>query len=337
VAGDGHLPTVYNYNFGVQRALPMNMVLDAAYVGSLSRHETELVPFNDAPFGSAWLPQNQDPTKCPNIAGCNLNGDNALPVSLYRPYVGYNGPAGNAQGVLYEFGGTANYNSLQISLNRRMSRRFQVGTAYTWSKALGVQSSTTVDGILPAADNWRNGMYGPLVFDRTQMLTVNYLFNLPDFAARSHNLDNVVGRTLLNGWQLSGITAISSGTPIYPTNSNSTSALYNISTGTGTISGAQLNREVTGSEDVPPRYVFTCAIRTKAEVIRWPSLTRPASLPLPKAAWAWIPVGTVCADRATTTGTCRCSRRFTWAKKNRATSSSAWKHLTPLTIPSGTR
>jgi hypothetical protein len=47
-------------------------------------------------------------------------------------------------------------------------------------------------------------------------------------------------------------------TPIYPTNAKSTSALYNSSTGTVTISGAQLSREVTGSEDMPPRYVFTC-------------------------------------------------------------------------------
>jgi hypothetical protein len=62
----------------------------------------------------------------------------------------------------------------------------------------------------------------------------------------------------VNPFFSAGITAISSGTPIYPTNSNSTSSLYNISAGTGTISGAQLNREVTGREDVPLRYVFTC-------------------------------------------------------------------------------
>ena len=256
VAGDGHLPTVYNYNFGVERALPFNLLFDAAYVGSLSRHETELVPFNDAPFGSAWLPQNQDPTKCPIISNCNLDGDNALPVNFYRPYIGYNGPAGGAQGMLYEFGGTANYNSLQVSLSRRFSRRLQIGGAYTWSKALGVQSSTTTNGILPPADNWREGMYGPLDFDRTQMVTVNYLFNLPDFAAKSSYLSNVVGRKLLNGWQLSGLAAISSGAPV--ASSNGDSPLYSISTGTTTIGGTQLNREVTGSEDVPPRYVFTC-------------------------------------------------------------------------------
>jgi hypothetical protein len=101
-------------------------------------------------------------------------------------------------------------------------------------------------------------MYGPLDFDRTQMLSLNYMFNLPDFAAKSRDLNNAVGRGLVNGWQLSGITAISSGAPIAPTATNSTSPMYSISTGTGTISGAQLNRQITGSEDVPPRYVFTC-------------------------------------------------------------------------------
>ena len=98
-------------------------------------------------------------------------------------------------------------------------------------------------------------MYGPLSFDHTQTLTVNYLFNLSDFATTLH-LNNTVGRVALNGWQLSGIISISSGAPI--ASSDGTSPLYSISTGTTTISGAQLNREVTGSEDVPPRYVFTC-------------------------------------------------------------------------------
>ena len=256
VSRDGHIPTVYNFNFGVQRQLPMNVLLDVAYVGSLSRHQTLLVPFNNAPFGSAWLPQNQDPTKCPNLATCNLNGDNALPVNFYRPYVGYGGPAANAQGVLYEFGGSANYNSLQVSANRRMSRTFQIGVAYTWSKALGVQSSTTANNVL--YQNLRQGMYGPLTFDRTQMLTINYLYNFPDLARKGTFLNNPVGRGALNGWQFSGLTAISSGPPVQTTGSNSTSAAYSVASGGSTISGAQLNRQVTGSEDTPPRFAFTC-------------------------------------------------------------------------------
>ena len=248
VAGDGHLPTVYNYNFGLQRQMPFSILLDASYVGSISRHQTQLVPWNDAQFGSAWQPQNQDPTKCPSIATCNLNGDNALPVNFYRPYIGYNGPGSSAQGVLYTFGGTANYNALQVSVNRRMSRVFQIGVAYTWSKALGVQSSTTTN--LPIYQDIRQGMYGPLSFDRTQSLTFNYLYNLPSGARKGSFLDNPFGRTVLNGWQLSGITSITSGNPGNVT--------YNIQSGSTTISGAQLNRQITGSEDVAPRPVFTC-------------------------------------------------------------------------------
>jgi len=254
VAGDGHLPTVYHYNFGMQRQLPLGILADVSYAGSQSRHGTLLVPFNDAPFGSAWLPQNQDPTKCPNISTCNLNGDNAQPVSFYRPYVGYNGSAGggsgsaaNAQGALYDFGASANYNALQASFNRRMSRTFQMGVAYTWSKALGVQSSTTN---LPMYTNLRQGMYGPLSFDRTQSLTINYLYNVPSGARKGTFLDNPVGRLVLEGWQVSGITSITGGAPANVT--------YSVSSGGSTVSGTQLNREITGSEDVAPRPVFTC-------------------------------------------------------------------------------
>lgn len=70
---------------------------------------------------------------------------------------------------LSTFGGTANYNALQAAFNRRIGRTFQVGVAYTWSKALGVQSSTTTNEPIP--NNIRQGMYGPLSFDRTQALT----------------------------------------------------------------------------------------------------------------------------------------------------------------------
>ena len=243
VSLDGHLPTVYNYNFGVQRQLPLNVLLDVSYVGSFSRHENMALPFNDAPFGSAWLPQNQDPTKA-----VNLNGDNALPVSMYRPYIGYNGPGSSAMGVLYEFGGTASYNALQVGINRRMSRTLQFGVGYTWSKALGIWSSTSSN--IPIPDNMRQGMYSPLSFDRTQSLVINYLYNVPDGARKGTFLNNVMGQTVLNGWQISGMTSVSSGAPV--------NATYNVSNGGATISGSQLNREITGSEDVSPRPVFTC-------------------------------------------------------------------------------
>jgi hypothetical protein len=133
---EGKIPTVYNYNLSVQHELPAHILLDVGYVGTQTRHGLARAPFNEAPFGSAWLPQNQDPTKpgCANISTCNLNGDNALPVDLLRPYAGYaGGGTAVAQsglgggGFIATFGASSNYNALQVSANRRMARDLTIG------------------------------------------------------------------------------------------------------------------------------------------------------------------------------------------------------------------
>ncbi len=83
---DGTLPRVYNHNVSVQPELPWKFLLDAGYVGTMTRHGLARYPFNEAAFGSAWLAANQDATKA-----ANLNGDNAMPVDFPRPYTGYAG------------------------------------------------------------------------------------------------------------------------------------------------------------------------------------------------------------------------------------------------------
>ena len=244
ISRDGHIPTVYNYSAGVQRELPLQILLDVSYVGSQSRHLITLIPFNDLPFGSAWLPQNQDPTLTPRF-----DGTTTLPASLYRPYPGILGPTTSNisnQGYITTFGGSANYNAMQIAVNRRAGRGLQIGMQYSWAKALGTASGTSGGntGIYPT--NVRNANYGPLTFDRTQSLTFNYIYNFPSVASRLSILNNRGGKLLVNGWQFSGLTSISSGAPV------------NVSYSVTGVSGALLNREITGSEDIGPRVVLTC-------------------------------------------------------------------------------
>src|SRR5207249_6335175 len=62
IAKDGKVPTTYNFNAGIQRELPLQILLDVSYVGTQSRHLTEFAPFNALPYGNAWLPENQDAT-----------------------------------------------------------------------------------------------------------------------------------------------------------------------------------------------------------------------------------------------------------------------------------
>jgi len=256
---EGKIPTVYNFNLSVQRELPAHILLDVGYVGMLNRHELARTPFNEAPFGSAWLPQNQDPSKCPNLSTCKLNGDNALPVDFLRPYTGYTGGgAAVAQsglgggGFIATYGASANYNALQVSANRRMTRDMTIGMAYTWSKVLGTDSDYSFVG---NPLNHRQADYAPLTYDRTQTLVVNYVYNVPGAARKGTFLDNPVGRSVLNGWQITGITSLSSGEPV-AVGGNSVISLgsYNVQ-GVGSTT---VNQEITGSAGWFPRPVLTC-------------------------------------------------------------------------------
>ncbi|HLH30333.1 MAG TPA: Plug domain-containing protein, partial [Terriglobia bacterium] len=238
LAKDGHVPTTYNFNAGIQRELPGQVLLDVSYVGTQSRHLTEFSPFNALPFGSAWLPQNQDPTS-PNAA--KLDGSGALPGNLYRPYPGYAGgkiTVGQSSQALYDFGASSNYNALQVSANRRAGRGLVVGASYTWSKAMG-----TTDGHLT---NTRGVNYGPLSLDRTQGLTLNYIYDIPSAARPGTFMDNRIARGALSGWQFSGVGSFSVGAPL--------TASYTLTN----ASGAALNRLITGSEDFAPRVALTC-------------------------------------------------------------------------------
>jgi Carboxypeptidase regulatory-like domain len=232
---DGHVPTVYNYSLGVQRELPFATLLDVSYVGSQSRHLPEQDPFNYVPFGSAWLPQNQDAT----LGAPQYNGNTTLPTQLYRPY------AGLTSGSYYTFGSSSNYNSLQIAANHRVGHGLIFGVSYSWAKALGIPgASLGTPGVGSILDT-RAFNYGPLGFDQTQTLVINYIYNFPN-VARPGFANNVVAKTILNGWQYGGLINITGGVPITPT--------YSISG----VSALTLNREITGSEDVAPRVVLTC-------------------------------------------------------------------------------
>jgi len=234
---DGHLPTTYNYSAGVQRELPFQTVLDVSYVGSQSRHLTLQEPFNYVPFGSAWLPQNQDPTLGPP----KFDGTTTLPANLYRPYAGY------LAGSQYTFGTSNNYNALQVAVNRRAGRGLNLGLAYTWSKALGIGGSpfAGLPGVGHPTDTRKAG-YGPINIDRTQVLTFNYIYDIPFLGRKVSSLNNRGGKLVFDGWQFSGLTSISVGSPL------------NVAYGISGIDPQTLNRVITGSEDVAPRVVLTC-------------------------------------------------------------------------------
>jgi hypothetical protein len=247
---EGKLPTVYNYNLSIQRELPGKILLDVGFVGTQGRHLLGRQPFNEVPFGAAWLPQNQDPSKCPNLATCNLSGDNATLADFQRPYIGVGGRGEvvaqsglGSGGFIATYGDTSNYNSLQISLNRRMARDLMFGMNYTWSKVMG--TNTEFQTFTGHPTDHRGADYGVLGFDRTQALSFNYIYNLPSVTKKFSSMNNIVAKLFLDDWQLSGITVMQSGAP--------TTISYSIQG----VGATTLNRRITGSETWGPRPVLT--------------------------------------------------------------------------------
>jgi hypothetical protein len=108
-----------------------------------------------------------------------------------------------------EFVSNSHYNALQTSLRKRLSSRLTFNLSYTWSKVLNV-ADTPSSAVNPVLDyNSRN--YGPAVFDRRQVLTVNYVYALPPV---SKYWNNAASRRLFDGWEISGIASFLSGAPM---------------------------------------------------------------------------------------------------------------------------
>ncbi len=193
--GNQQMPRTVSYSLGVQRALGFSTVLDVSYVGNFSRHLLWQRNINAIPIGAHFAPANQDPT----------NPGKPLPDVFLVPFPGWNALS------YEEFAGTANYNSLQVSLNRRFSRGLMFGTSYTFSKALGEASSET--GYVSPYFSPRDRNYGPLTFNRAQVFAVTYGYDFPALNLPGGRFSSAI----VNGWTLSGITSVSTGAPITPT------------------------------------------------------------------------------------------------------------------------
>jgi hypothetical protein len=186
---DAATPLAYRYAAGVEREVGWGTVVDVSYVGSTNRHLEMQTNINAVPDGVRFLPENVDPR----------NG-RPLPDDFLRPYRGYS--TINIRGNW----GTANYNSLQIQVNRRYIHGLQFGAAYTYARAYGVgDDDPATTSIYRPLHAW---YWAPIGSNQRHNLTINYTCDLPRGQTISNN---AVLRGVLGDWQLSGENAWVSG------------------------------------------------------------------------------------------------------------------------------
>jgi len=188
------VPSYLDYNLSVQHEIMPNTVLEVGYVGTKGTHL----------LGDIDLNQPMLAARLAAVPGTDVNA--------VRPYLGYG--AINDRATVY----TSNYNSLQVSLNRRFSKGLTLELGYTWSKLL---TTNPYDRGLSAYNTYDlKQSYGDSVLNTPQMLVVSYVYDLPFY--KEHR--GIVGQ-VLGGWELSGITTIQSGQSQIMTQSNDPWAL----------------------------------------------------------------------------------------------------------------
>jgi hypothetical protein len=195
-------PTTYSFSASYARRIFFNQVIEAAYVGTRGRNLVSRRALNVVPLGAMLSG---------TIGGVDLSNpvnrvalDDSV-VNQLRPFQAYPGITD------WSFEGESDYNSLQATLSRQTGRRLQYFVAYTLSRNKGTNSGNAEYGSIDPFDPSRT--YGILPSDRTHILNVSWNAFLPDGARGA--MDNGFGRGLLNGWQLSGISTMASGVPIF--------------------------------------------------------------------------------------------------------------------------
>ena len=189
---DYSLPVTYSYSLGVQRALPFGMVADISYVGNVGHNQRVVRNINNiaAPYGAfGTVPVG-------------------APGDLFRPYQDF------TQIQYQSFDGSINYNSVQVSANRRFGKSWTVGGNWVYSKSLAYNAFPAEIGlnnpVLP-----RKVFYGPTPQDHRHTVNLNWTYNTPDInrLGQSFFTNNKVTKTLLNGWTWAGNAAFVSGAP----------------------------------------------------------------------------------------------------------------------------
>ena len=220
---DNKEPVTNNYSLSVAQQMPGRWILQFSYAGNntnsmMDNGTTQAVVLdnvNAIPVGTLFTPTAAaainagagydacNPTGCTPQQAASLDniynypGDKA--VQKARPFPNY------SQILVPRHNTYANYNGLQIVAVKQMGKlNFNVN--YSFSKALGILGS--------AADfNWTAGMdpfnlqnnYGPLNFDRSQVLNLSYSYQTGRFT------DQRLLGAFINGWLISGITNLQSG------------------------------------------------------------------------------------------------------------------------------
>lgn len=174
------IPVAWNWNGAFQQEIGWGTTVEVGYVGRRGIH-------------------NQRKRNINQLFPGTIQANPGINANALRPFLGL-GILG-----LAENSGVSIYHGLQVSVERRFATGLQFGLAYTLSRSDDNGSSLT--DVLPDSYNDRS-YYGRSDFDRTHVLILSSIYEIPFFKGSSS-----WSRRLLGNWELSGVFQAQSGTP----------------------------------------------------------------------------------------------------------------------------
>jgi len=202
---DAKIPSSWQWNGGVQMALPWSSSLDVAYTGQHSWNTPQAVNINAVDFGAAFLPENQDPT----LALSATPGASALASDQMRGFLGF-GTITRRMSTLWR-----TYHGINLSFQRRFTSGLAFGFIDTIALYDHQNSNARLQHAPDGSFSYRADQEEADALFQTDPIrhTIkgNFIWDLPDVRASGSTM-RVIG-AILNDWQLSGIWSATTAAP----------------------------------------------------------------------------------------------------------------------------
>ena len=198
-------PYTENYFFSIERQFGHNSMLSVSYVGSQAHHLPLVYSAN--PGNPALCLKLSNPSAvAPNTPTCGPFGEDTTYITASWP-----DHSGNAHRPGFRFSNddydatiaNSNYNALEVTM-RHTTKTFSFLLGYTWSKSIDQASSISDPGNPYDFEATR----ALSAFDLPQNFVASYQYQLPFERFFGH------AKGFTSGWELSGITRLSSGFPV---------------------------------------------------------------------------------------------------------------------------
>jgi hypothetical protein len=209
---DAKATTVYSWNLALQHQFGTSWLVSATYLGTETAHLWVSEQLNPAVLVPGTLPLGTCPSGV--TTGCNSTTN----INQRRLAYLKNPQEGQYLGFVdqFESGGTASYNGMLLSLQKRLSRGVSLNANYTWSHCIGdITQASSVGGagaglLDPNNRRFDRGNCQTPTLDGTQALDRRHIANFTA-VLQSPKLNGRLVRALGSDWMLSTSYRVLSG------------------------------------------------------------------------------------------------------------------------------